>query len=1050
MLVTLQGTIVQKMINVSKTGILLVLFFLIGSADLRGQYLSEDFIHYSIKDGLSDNNVSSFLQDNQGYLWISTEHGLNRFNGNEFENFHTNTIPVRLSGEKVARLKKLRGDHIGILTRDGAQVLNTRSLQLNNLTIPDTTDFRNFINQTHDLIECSSGNFILTTGTGFYMFDPQFRLTYRFDRYNKHNSDNKTIRFGRYLLEIDNHTVLISYERNGLMIFDPLSKKAVKVPPNHRKYGLIKQPFSDSATSWYAKYQMPQNKFILVPSFQSLKIYWLDLNSNKYVESQMPFARNPFDYTARIRSINDSTFIIHNKESVSGFYMFHLDPVTHKISFNQNKMFSGHKITALFMDDEKRLWIGTNKGIFRQRLYHEAVQRTDFSGVIPDSLTSGITSSCIHNNKIYAGMDNKRASILILDQKTLRPEKTIAFYGGHNNYTQVYSISHFRGDTLWIGVYYGLMWLDTKTLKYGRVLENYFTSHATSLLKDTGNRRMWVIEFFNGRLSCFDMNSSTWQHYSMSFSPGLPFKKIKRLTQDSEGNIWLAGHGLCRFNLKTRKFDRIHYKYGGMRDFDENIIDISADKHGNLWFYTPDNGMFRYIIQKDSFVHYLSGNGLPSDFIYNSGPMVHDNWWFETRQNLSFINTRTDQVTMLYRSDGIPDESILDSPLFYDEKSDFLYWFKELSVYHLKPGELYKQDFFRNFSITEIKINDEEIIPGSTPVRALKWNENNIQLRFGVIDFEEERSYYYEYKINDADWIRIGFKNNLTLSSLKPGKYNVMIRAVNKFGRSQVCATEFFIRPPLHQRTWFLILAGTVAISLISFLFLRELIKIKTRSALEKKLAQSRMQALHAQMNPHFVFNSLNSINDMVIHDRNDQASFYLSRFAKMLRLTLGQSGHIFVTLRESLNYMQLYFEMEHIRNPRFSTQFDIDEGLDLDEILIPPMLLQPFFENAIWHGPGAEQLDIHILFAIRIRGELAICSIVDDGIGINRSNELRSRSRHHQPFGLGNIRERIEILNNMYKFQCKIEITDRSRDPEFPGRGTVARIYLPLNFELS
>ena len=127
--------------------------------------------------------------------------------------------------------------------------------------------------------------------------------------------------------------------------------------------------------------------------------------------------------------------------------------------------------------------------------------------------------------------------------------------------------------------------------------------------------------------------------------------------------------------------------------------------------------------------------------------------------------------------------------------------------------------------------------------------------------------------------------------------------------------------------------------------------QIRQKANIDKLLAQTEMKALHAQMNPHFISNSLNSIREMILNNENRQASHFLTKFAHLIRVTLDQSTQSFISLRNTIDYLQRYVEMEQIRNNVFTSRIISDDQLDVDEVVLPPMLIQPFVENSIWHG---------------------------------------------------------------------------------------------------
>lgn len=196
---------------------------------------------------------------------------------------------------------------------------------------------------------------------------------------------------------------------------------------------------------------------------------------------------------------------------------------------------------------------------------------------------------------------------------------------------------------------------------------------------------------------------------------------------------------------------------------------------------------------------------------------------------------------------------------------------------------------------------------------------------------------------------------------------------------------------------------------------------------INEQLAEAKLSALQAQMNPHFVFNALNSIKRMILEGDNDKASRYLSKFASMIRMTLNHSKETFVTLKENTDYLQTYLQMEQLRfDQSFTCCIDVSEDLDPDETLIPSLMIQPLVENAIWHGllpsPGEKKLCID--FSRKL--DMVICTIEDNGVGFRQSLRMKEENKAvHHSVGLDNLRRRIKILNEKFEASCSIAIKD-------------------------
>jgi tetratricopeptide (TPR) repeat protein len=237
----------------------------------------------------------------------------------------------------------------------------------------------------------------------------------------------------------------------------------------------------------------------------------------------------------------------------------------------------------------------------------------------------------------------------------------------------------------------------------------------------------------------------------------------------------------------------------------------------------------------------------------------------------------------------------------------------------------------------------------------------------------------------------------------------------------------------------FLLLCGITA-----FLLYRNKIKQATLNAeLERKMSDAILSSLLAQMNPHFIFNCLGSIKQMILENEQGNANNYLNKFAKMIRLSLEYSRRPYVTVKEKLEYLDNYLQMELLRfDHSFSYRIEVDENICTEEVGVPPMMIQPLVENAIWHGLMNKPGDRELFIRYKLHGDKLICEIEDNGIGVIQGN---LRPKHgHQSFGIENIRRRLTLLNEKYHLNCCLQIRDRS---EFDRNesGTLAILTLPV-----
>ena len=196
-------------------------------------------------------------------------------------------------------------------------------------------------------------------------------------------------------------------------------------------------------------------------------------------------------------------------------------------------------------------------------------------------------------------------------------------------------------------------------------------------------------------------------------------------------------------------------------------------------------------------------------------------------------------------------------------------------------------------------------------------------------------------------------------------------------------------------------------------------------------------------MNPHFIFNSLNSVNQFIAENKEREANKYLTSYSNLMRNTMENSNKDFITLDNELEQLKKYLELEHLRfQDKFDFKISVDPELDPERTMVPNMIIQPHLENAIWHG--LRYLDAKGLLQLKVQlvnGKVVI-RIEDNGIGLTKSQELKtSNQKAHESRGMSNTKERISLLNELYKKNITFQIFVKA----LPETGTIVEISFPL-----
>ncbi|MDD5570706.1 MAG: histidine kinase [Bacteroidales bacterium] len=259
---------------------------------------------------------------------------------------------------------------------------------------------------------------------------------------------------------------------------------------------------------------------------------------------------------------------------------------------------------------------------------------------------------------------------------------------------------------------------------------------------------------------------------------------------------------------------------------------------------------------------------------------------------------------------------------------------------------------------------------------------------------------------------------------------------------------------PYWETSWYKVLqiAGIVIIisGIVSGIFLIIIYRIKKRNELDRKLNNFMFQALSKQMNPHFIFNSLNSVNNFILKNEKLESSRYLTKFASLMRSVLKNSQHQLIPINDEITALKLYIELESLRfDNSFNFTLNIDEKINIDENEIPPLLIQPYIENSILHGlipkEGEKKLSLNFEKKIIKNKEYILCSIEDNGIGRKKSNMIKlKKETKHQSYGTAINKQRMEVLSTIKKMNIEIKYID-IEDSYGNAIGTRVELLIPV-----
>ncbi|MEO5564396.1 MAG: two-component regulator propeller domain-containing protein, partial [Chitinophagaceae bacterium] len=383
---------------------------------LAAQDINENnFTRYTKEEGLSHNLVTSIAQDSTGFIWISTASGLNRYDGYRFVQFHSNNNSASIPAEYISGLVWLDSHRLGAYA-GGLHVIDTRTGQTRNVFIPySEKQYQYKFNTVQAVAGNEEGDIFMVTRSGFYHFDKNYHLVFRFDYYSKEEVPTTSFGFGRDLLQLNSKelaiisTMGIYYYSIEKKMFKKMEAADCPIMADYLDYPQKDHEFFQENPGYF---------FTINPG--SDNITYVNSSQNKKVVSRLPFVvdKKEFNYRSKVLAINDT--LLYLTGSLSGFYKMRLYPESGKVNFYQKKYFPFYYCRDLLQDRNHNLWVATNKGMLREdnsKLYvQQAEVSTQLEALFPNILVDDIYAS---GDKLYVATRGY-AGLLVFDKQSLQ------------------------------------------------------------------------------------------------------------------------------------------------------------------------------------------------------------------------------------------------------------------------------------------------------------------------------------------------------------------------------------------------------------------------------------------------------------------------------------------------------------------------------------------------------------------------------------------------------------------------------------------------------
>lgn len=949
------------------------------------------FKEYNAGQGLPFVQIYALHQDSLGFIWAGGYGGLARFDGNEFEVYGAKS---GLNNSRIVGIGSDKHGSLWVATPIG--VNRFEKGKFTSLEFIESTGIREIQNMT-------------VLGDHLFLVDEYKVLVY-------HVVDSSHYVFS--LPEKENNRINAIAHR-GKELFFATNKGVYTI---RKKTGFEKATFFDFVSD-------KKISALVFPTLTSGLLaeengVWLfNENESQFIPIQSDFIGK------QINSINispNNTIWICSEKGV-------VELKNKKQQFIQvGDHPASNEIITSFTDRENNLWLGTYYGLYK----------VSGSGFRNFSSSMGFPAYFIYQifrdsqNRMWIGTREK--GVVSMHNNAYR-SYSVKDGLPSNNAQAIVEVN----DTLYIGTSKGLAFFHNNKVK--RVDKNHllYDKSIHVFLK----RRNGDLVF--GSNSCIYIRGKNGiEHIHVNSTIE---NQVVYLFEDSQERLWICTYQGGLFMWQKEKLIPFSDSLNGVQD--NNFMAALEDNKKNLWFATFQ-GLVHYNPQNKTTQIIDKEHGLSSDLLYSLLLSKDSNTlWIGSNQGVntlhldSFYNNHT-YIRVFGEEDGFTGIECNTNGAFVD--IDSTYWFGTVNgLIHFDPSSHKIKEMEPQLHIAGFKLINEDtaLIDGAK----LSYSENNLTLYYKGIYHTNPRSVFYKYRLlgfND-EWSSATRLQEVSFSNLLPGKYTfeLISSSSNNSNWNKVpLRFTFYILGPWWKNIYFQISALLILIICVFLLVRWRILRIKQTLNTERKLDQLKLQALRSQMNPHFLFNSLNSIQQFINTNEKKSANIYLAKFSQLMRLILDNSRSQSVSLSKDIEALEIYLQLEALRfEDKFEYQLIIDENLYLDELRVPPMLIQPFVENAILHGFAGISYKGLIEIHLKENNSFIDCIIKDNGIGREEAKKIKIRKGKsiHKASGLEITQDRMKTINALIKRTGEIVFEDLFDENAKPS-GTLVKIKIP------
>ncbi|WP_160713848.1 sensor histidine kinase [Chitinophaga solisilvae] len=1021
----------------------------------RAQQASWHFSHLDISTGLASNHVSAILQDRKGFIWIAST-ALQRYDGTNLVTIaNFDRVPGSIYYDDICLCEDKDG-RIWMGTPENIRVYDPVTGRLKTVKVADRPDLPEGLKCTN-ILQDHAGVIWVTTLDGLLRFDEKEQVFRRATFIPE--ADRRQMQDG--IMEDKDGNLWIS-GLHGLYILDRQRKHlhSARNNPRHLPVLEIDNSFKKIFTDIRHRIWLAGRRG---------ELYCYEPATRRHKKFFFPATKEPHLYDAIFDIATDGENQLWVATEQGGIYRFNAARDTFDVNItgdnsDDRSFHYDYEANCFLSDREGHLWIGTDHGVNILSMHNSTFRmldhRTTFEHTrekLPAAEVTGIYQAT--NGDVYVGYWGKGFSRLSAQLQLLSGYM-------HSHHEQagipeerslVWSFAELKNGTVLVGQENGYLSLfNPATGTFTRHLSSPALNEQTLLyLLPQHDTVVWIGLYKQGLSSWNPQQNSFNYYHEITDSLKRPVS-VMHIIPRNDSILLLATttSGLIQFNTRTRKITgRQTFKWGthnysnvtGLFRYNDSIL-LAGTDHG-LWIVNVNNSTY----------HPLQINRqLFDEWVLSMKEDTPGRIWFTTPYGFYRLKLPKERLESFVQGEEIIGNNrkvrrqivkLQDGRLLVGAPDHFVVFDPNILQVSPPPPDV---------TIVNMKALDSNILIGAAirdqaPVM-LTHRQNFISIEFKSLQYHHEKiRYLYKLEGVDEDWVRAEDMLVAKYTNLAPGNYTFRVQAVNTAGTfsNNISELEIFIRPAFWQTPWFRLLCLLLVAALIYLYFRLRIATVKKeaqqREEIQQQMAQLEMKALRAQMNPHFIFNALNSIQTFMMKSETEQALSYLSRFARLIRNVLDNSQLNNIPVSREVDMLVNYMELEKLR---FTDQFEyhvvIDDNLDADLVEIPTMIMQPFVENAIWHGLLHIKSKGKLTITFSILHRMVLCTIEDNGIGRAQSAAMKNNREQHHSRGLQITRDRLQLYNSRFNVDASFDIEDLTDSWGRPT-GTRVNLWFPL-----